>query len=241
MTSNSPHDVFIPKSNPNPVSRPPSQAWGLTQPQQQQQSGLRGLTPISTSFNTTSARPGSSSQNARNPWSPSAARSSSISSVTSPFSPPPLALQQPQPTALLQPTRSRTTTSSVNPSLTSSLAQAAGIGGGGGGGKLARGSPSLPQPNSNSPIAASTSASHSAAQSGQVSKIVIAQLFLLISTIKEDKDKIKWDVQADQIRKVRVTISSVHTAFTSLTRVSLFCSSWSTRTAWKSSTNISAD
>jgi len=202
MTSNSPHDVFTSKSHPNPVSRPQSQAWGLTQPLQQ--SSRRGLTPISTSFNTTSARPGSSSQNIRNPWSPSAARSSSISSSSSPFSPPPVALQQPQPTPLQQPSRSRTAASSANPPLTSSLAQAAGIGGGGSGGRLARGSPSLSQANFNSPIAVSTPASQSTAQSGQVSKIVIAQLFLLISTIKEDKDKVKWDIQADQIRKVRL-------------------------------------
>jgi CCR4-NOT transcription complex subunit 1 len=34
-------------------------------------------------------------------------------------------------------------------------------------------------------------------------KIVIAQVFLLLSTIKEDKDRSKWESQAEQIRKVR--------------------------------------
>ena len=43
-------------------------------------------------------------------------------------------------------------------------------------------------------------------QAGGLSKIVIAQVFLLLSTIKEDKDRTKWDSQAEQIRKVRAMI-----------------------------------
>lgn len=35
-----------------------------------------------------------------------------------------------------------------------------------------------------------------------LNKIVVAQVYLLLSTIKEDKDRTKWDQQAEQIRKV---------------------------------------
>ncbi|RDW72052.1 hypothetical protein BP5796_08086 [Coleophoma crateriformis] len=35
-----------------------------------------------------------------------------------------------------------------------------------------------------------------------LNKIVVAQVYLLLSTIKEDKDRTKWDQQAEQIRKL---------------------------------------
>jgi CCR4-NOT transcription complex subunit 1 len=74
----------------------------------------------------------------------------------------------------------------------------------GGGAKLARASPSLSQ--SSAVGSPSTSINPNSTQSGQsLSKIVIAQVFLLLSqfgSIKEDKDKAKWETQADQIRKV---------------------------------------
>ncbi|KAI9803030.1 MAG: hypothetical protein M1825_002265 [Sarcosagium campestre] len=94
-----------------------------------------------------------------------------------------------------------------------------GAGGGGGGGAVTGGanhrpssfSPSLSQSGVTSPVSGSfsqnaaiaqTSNSNLNNQSGQLSKIVIAQIFLLLSTIKEDKDKTKWDSQAEQIRKL---------------------------------------
>ncbi|KAI9825613.1 MAG: hypothetical protein M1832_000957 [Thelocarpon impressellum] len=64
-------------------------------------------------------------------------------------------------------------------------------------------SPSSPSSNANAAAAASSgSGSNTNNQAGQLSKIVIAQVFLLLSTIKEDKDKTKWETQADQIRKL---------------------------------------
>ncbi|KAI9842255.1 MAG: hypothetical protein M1838_003195 [Thelocarpon superellum] len=94
-----------------------------------------------------------------------------------------------------------------------------GAGGGGGGGqgsstsnangtgtstgKAFTHSPSYSQSNIQSPNSPSSATAHNANnQAGQLSKIVIAQVFLLLSTIKEDKDNTKWDSQADQIRKL---------------------------------------
>ncbi|RDL41824.1 uncharacterized protein BP5553_01803 [Venustampulla echinocandica] len=38
--------------------------------------------------------------------------------------------------------------------------------------------------------------------SNSLTKIVVAQVYLLLSTIKEDKDRTKWELQADQLRKL---------------------------------------
>jgi hypothetical protein len=46
-------------------------------------------------------------------------------------------------------------------------------------------------PNTNSPTG-----------SNSLAKIVVAQVYLLLSTIKEDKDRTKWEQQAEQLRKV---------------------------------------
>ena len=35
-----------------------------------------------------------------------------------------------------------------------------------------------------------------------LTKIVVAQVYLLLSTIKEDKDRAKWELQVDQLKKV---------------------------------------
>lgn len=35
-----------------------------------------------------------------------------------------------------------------------------------------------------------------------LTKIVVAQVYLLLSTIKEDKDRAKWELQVDQLNKV---------------------------------------
>ncbi|KAI9697566.1 MAG: hypothetical protein M1836_004516 [Candelina mexicana] len=146
--------------------------------------------------------------------------SSSPSSSGSPFSPLQPGSQQHHTSQLLSSPRTRAITQSTNPHLASSAAASttASQGGGGGvtsGGGAFRGttfSPSLSQSNLNSPTNPSFSPSigtNSAAtasgnnnQAGQLSKIVIAQVFLLLSTIKEDKDKTKWESQADQIRKL---------------------------------------
>ena len=38
--------------------------------------------------------------------------------------------------------------------------------------------------------------------SNPLTRIVVAQVYLLLSTIKEDKDRTKWEQQAEQLRKV---------------------------------------
>ncbi len=147
--------------------------------------------------------------------------SSSASSSGSPFSPlQPGSQQQHHNSQLLSSPRTRAITQSSNPHLASSAAASttASQGGGGGvtsGGGAFRGTtfpPSLSQSNVNSPTNPTfspnigtnpaTATSGNSNQAGQLSKIVIAQVFLLLSTIKEDKDKTKWEAQADQIRKV---------------------------------------
>lgn len=49
-------------------------------------------------------------------------------------------------------------------------------------------------PSTNSPTAANNS----------LTKIVVAQVFLLLTTLKDDKDRAKWELQADQLKKVRL-------------------------------------
>jgi CCR4-NOT transcription complex subunit 1 len=75
---------------------------------------------------------------------------------------------------------------------------------GGGATKLARASPSLSQSSTvGSPSTTSNPTSAPATQN--LSRIVIAQVFLLLSQfgpVKDDKDKAKWETQADQIRKL---------------------------------------
>lgn len=217
MTSPHPHNPPTSgndtSSGPTP-QRPQQLVWGPAS--SQQQTGRRGLTPISTTFSSNPPRPNSSSQISRNPWSPvtqnqpasqasslrQTARSSSISSNSSPFSPP-LAGQQPQSQNLLR-TIASSTNSQGAPSATAAT-QGGNLAGNSGGGnsRLARASPSLQQNSFGSTTPASGFAPQNAANSGQLSKIVIAQIFLLLSTITtEDKDK-KWADKVDQLRKVR--------------------------------------
>ncbi|KAK5255910.1 CCR4-NOT core subunit cdc39, partial [Cryomyces antarcticus] len=88
-------------------------------------------------------------------------------------------------------------------SQTSSQGGGGATGSSGGAPRLARASPSLLQSGVGSPgITLSSQSTQGAGQAGQLSKIVIAQVFLLLSSIKEDKDKTKWDNQVEQIRKL---------------------------------------
>lgn len=41
-----------------------------------------------------------------------------------------------------------------------------------------------------------------------MAKIAVAQVYLLLGAIKEDKNRAKWEVQAEQLKKVRRTITS---------------------------------
>jgi CCR4-NOT transcription complex subunit 1 len=57
-----------------------------------------------------------------------------------------------------------------------------------------------------SPSTLANPASGAFSQNQNLSRIVIAQVFLLLSQfvpVKEDKDRAKWDTQAEQVRKVR--------------------------------------
>ncbi|KAI9864318.1 MAG: hypothetical protein M1813_003238 [Trichoglossum hirsutum] len=112
---------------------------------------------------------------------------------------------------------SQTTTNSLNPHLAPSAAASTTASHGGGGGSSGGGGTSRtagfsPLAQSNNNLLNTTSVSVNTtttptitsnnSQAGQLSKIVIAQVFLLLSTIKEDKDKAKWESQADQILKL---------------------------------------
>ncbi|KAF1987219.1 Not1-domain-containing protein [Aulographum hederae CBS 113979] len=188
----------------------------------QQQSERRRLPPISTSNSVNNpAASGSLAQSSTaNQPQPSTipssstrsqhqSRNSSISSSSTVFSPQ-TGTQQHQANLLLSSVRARNIASSSNSPLASSAAglsaasQGGGVGassGGGGPSKLARASPSLSQ-SSGSPITTTSNLTSGANNSQSLSKIVIAQIFLLLSTLKDNSDKLKWDTQAEQIRKL---------------------------------------
>ncbi|KAF2280315.1 Not1-domain-containing protein [Westerdykella ornata] len=136
-------------------------------------------------------------------------RKSSAASSSSPFSPSHPGQQAP-PSQLLS-SRARTIAPPSASQLASSAAAlpTASQGGGassssgGGASKLARDSPSLSGPSTLGSPSASNSVSSASNQS--LSRIVIAQLFLLLSQfgpLKNDKDRAKWDTQTEQIRKL---------------------------------------
>ncbi len=144
---------------------------------------------------------------------------SSSSSSASPFATLQSGSQQLPPSQLLSSPRVRAITPSSNPHLASSAAasttasQGGGGGGSSGGGGASRNatfSPSLSQTSVNSPTnttfdrgATTTSVSNTNSNnSASVSKIVIAQIFLLLGSITDKEGKTKWESQADQIQKV---------------------------------------
>jgi CCR4-NOT transcription complex subunit 1 len=51
-------------------------------------------------------------------------------------------------------------------------------------------------------VGASPSTNSPTGSGSNVAGVVIVQLYVLLSTIKEDKDRTKWEQQAEQIRKV---------------------------------------
>ncbi|KAI2628459.1 Not1-domain-containing protein [Hypoxylon sp. NC1633] len=61
-----------------------------------------------------------------------------------------------------------------------------------------------PHPSQAGPLSAGASPSTSSPTTGtsSLTKIVVAQVYLLLSTIKEDKDRAKWELQVDQLRKL---------------------------------------
>lgn len=179
------------------------------------------LTPISTNItheqrNTPSpsgSRPGFSPATSSFPsLPPSSARhigsrkSSAASSTSAPFSPS-HAGQQP-PVGQLLSSRSRTILSQ-QPSQLASAAAAGGGGSSSGGGpsRLVRASPSLSTSSTVGSPSTSANPASASAHNQNLSRIVIAQVFLLLSQfgpVKDEKDRAKWETQAEQIRKVRV-------------------------------------
>ncbi|PVI06124.1 Not1-domain-containing protein [Periconia macrospinosa] len=141
----------------------------------------------------------------------SSRKSSAASSTSSPFSPA-LSGQQP-PAGQLLSSRTRNIAPSSASQQASSAATAAlqGSGGttsGGGASRLVRASPSLSISSTvGSPISSSNPQSASAPkqQKQDLSRIVVAQVFLLLSQlspVKDEKDQAKWNAQAEQIRKL---------------------------------------
>ncbi|KAF2724551.1 Not1-domain-containing protein [Polychaeton citri CBS 116435] len=95
--------------------------------------------------------------------------------------------------------RSRTFTTSGSPRLASSAANPISQSGRESGSRLARHSPSLPVSTVGSPVSAGTGG---VGGTGQLTSLVITQLNILLSTIKDlkaDKDRPKWEVQAEKI------------------------------------------
>ncbi|KAG8626601.1 hypothetical protein KVT40_005546 [Elsinoe batatas] len=203
--SQDPSNPSSPKSTAR-LTRVQHNAWG---PPAHQQGPRRGLTPLSTGQSLAQARSSTSSPS-RNILSPTisafnpppqasrqvSSRHSSISSSSSLFSPLASTGQQQS--------RPRQVTSSGSPRLGSSASgtfapQDRTVGGGGsiGGSRLARQSPSLSTAGS-----PTSSAPQSGGPGGQLTSLVITQLNILLSTIKEDKDRTKWEAQADKIRKL---------------------------------------
>jgi len=185
--------------------------WGSSNPQQ---TSRRGLTPLATAQSSTQQRSGTSSPS-RNPLSPTnsgfghpqsrsqqvSSRHSSVSSQSSLFSPlGPTGAQSSS-------SRQRNLTSSGSPHLPSSASafsslDRAGGGSGGGTARFTRQSPSLSGSTAGSPVP--FSGPSNTGGSGQLTSLVITQLNILLSTLKEDKDKTKWEAQAEKIWKVRI-------------------------------------
>lgn len=218
--------------------------WGSSRHQQSTR-----VTPISTAFSQ-EQRNTPSPNGTRSAFSPAASnfpslpsastrlvgsrKSSAASSTSSPFSPSHSGQQLP----VSQLLSSRTRNIAPNPashlgSSAAALPTALQSGGGasnsgGGAHKLARASPSLSTSSTvGSPKTAGNSSSGLSGQS--LSKIVVAQVFLLLGQLREEKDRAKWPTQTEQIRKV----SPSHHCYRLNGKTDLR-SSWSIPTAWRS-------
>ncbi|KAJ4305510.1 CCR4-NOT core subunit cdc39 [Kalmusia sp. IMI 367209] len=130
-------------------------------------------------------------------------KSSAASSTSSPFSPSNQG-QQP-PVGQLLSSRSRTIASQPPSQLASAAAAGGGSSSGGGAPRLVRASPSLSTSSTVGSPSTSANPTSASAHNQNLSRIVIAQVFLLLSQfgpVKDDKDRAKWDTQAEQIRKL---------------------------------------
>ncbi|KAF1968861.1 Not1-domain-containing protein [Bimuria novae-zelandiae CBS 107.79] len=169
------------------------------------------LTPISTAINyeqhrntpsPSASRPANSPATSSFPSLPaSASRASSSSSSFSPSH----TGQQP-PAGQLLSFRARTITSQQPSQLASAAAASGGASSSGGGPpRLVRASPSLSTSSTVGSPSTSTNPAGTSAHNQNLSRIVIAQVFLLLSQfgpVKDEKDRAKWETQVEQIRKL---------------------------------------
>jgi len=97
--------------------------------------------------------------------------------------------------------RSRTVTSGSSPRVTSPIAGVSSLSQASvGASRLSRHSPSVSLSTAGSPI---SSGPYSASGlSGQLTSLVVTQLNILLSTIKDDGDRVKWQAQVDKIQKL---------------------------------------
>ena len=204
-------------------------AWGPPAPGA---SSRRGLTPLATTLTSTSTdstrtkttsspSPFTSTFSSILNSSPHSenTRTNHSSSFSSPFPSLQSGSQQGQAGQLLLSQGARAITPSSNPHPVPSAAasttafQVSGGGGSTGGGSSGRSqtfSPPLSQNSLTSPTANSfdrsafsgSAASPAAAGQSSVSKIVATQIFLLLGSITEKEGKVKWESQAEAIRKV---------------------------------------
>jgi len=220
MTTPSPSNLYnlpgssIDRTSGSTPPRPQQAAWGPST----QSLGRRSLAPLSTSSATHSTRLGGSQSprnQERNPWSPTVGvtsqgstsnrqptRSSSIASSSSLFSPSPSNQQQALLGSFLSAGRSRPVGTPIIPQNSTSIQATGGSGtSSGASSNNFRASPSLTQSTFGSPTT-NINPGAQIGQPGSLSKIAIAQVFLLLSTMKEDKDGSK----ANQVMKVMIIL-----------------------------------
>ena len=101
--------------------------------------------------------------------------------------------------------RTRTVTSGSSPRVTSPIAGVSALSQAGltgvGASRLSRHSPSISLSTAGSPVSSSGPYSASGL-SGQLTSLVVTQLNILLSTIKDDGDSVKWQAQVDKIQRL---------------------------------------
>lgn len=209
-------------SNPSSTARASRSQQPPWQGSANRQFARRGLTPISTPSSGQPLPSSATSSPSRAAFSPTrpdsnqlatavnrqvASRQSSSSSTHS-FGGIPAAGQQHQHHASApfhSGSRARTVTSSSSPRVTSPIASVSSLSQAGsavlGTSRLARHSPSVSQSAAGSPVSASAPQSASGS-SGQLTSLVVTQLNILLSTIKDDGDSAKWQAQVDKIHRL---------------------------------------
>jgi CCR4-NOT transcription complex subunit 1 len=166
----------------------------------------RGLTPISTASSGQPLPSSATSSPSRATFSPTRLDANQTSSTHSYGGIPAAGHQQHYASATsLSGPRTRTVTSGSSPRVTSPIAgvsslSQAGIAGVGAS-RFSRHSPSISLSTAGSPVSSSGPYSASGL-SGQLTSLVVTQLNILLSTIKDDGDIVKWQAQVDKIQRL---------------------------------------